>query len=260
METIVDYKTMGGGVAVITLNRAEAANALSREMLRELDRLLDGIEFNPGIRGVILTGSGEKAFCAGADLKERAGMNDREVKETVALIGKVVTKLERLPQPTAAAINGACFGGGLELALACDIRMAADSAKMGLTETSLGIIPGAGGTQRLPRLIGISRAKELIYTARRINAQDALTYGLISYAAPQEDLLDRAMELMLEISKNGPIAVQQAKKAIDLGGQGDLETGLSIEKICYSVTIPTRDRQEGLLAFKEKRQPQYTGE
>ncbi|MFD2972652.1 enoyl-CoA hydratase [Peribacillus deserti] len=260
MRTSINLQITENGAAFITLNRPEAANALSLELLRDLGDTLTKIGLNNDVRAVILTGAGEKAFCAGADLKERAGMSPVEVKQTVSLIGETVRKLENLPQPVIAAINGACFGGGLELALACDIRIASETAKMGLTETSLGIIPGAGGTQRLPRLIGMSKAKELIYTARRLTAEEAVEAGLISKAVPLPDLMEAAGSLGAEIAKNAPIAVMQAKRAIDLGMQTDLATGLKIEEQCYSVTLPTKDRLEGLIAFKEKRQPRYTGE
>ncbi len=147
--------------------RAEAANALSIQMLHEINEALETIQYDRSIRVVIVTGDGEKAFCAGADLKERNGMSEEQVRKTVALIGKTISQFETLAQPVIAAINGVAFGGGLELALACDIRIASSNVKLGLTETALGIIPGAGGTQRLPRLIGVGKAKELIYTARR---------------------------------------------------------------------------------------------
>jgi methylglutaconyl-CoA hydratase len=165
MSTSVLYSALDNGVAILTLNRPEAANALSLTMLNEIREIQQQLKFNRNVRCVIVTGAGEKAFCAGADLKERAQMNETEVRQTVSLIRETIHAFEQLPQPVICAMNGAAFGGGLELALACDIRIAADTAKMGLTETSLGIIPGAGGTQRLPRLIGTGRAKELIYTA-----------------------------------------------------------------------------------------------
>lgn len=247
-------------IATITLNRPEAANAFSRQMLTEFRELIEELKYNSSIRTVILTGSGEKVFCAGADLKERAGMTPIEVKQTVALIRLVINSVEQLPMPVIAAINGVAFGGGLELALACDIRIAAETAKVGLTETSLAIIPGAGGTQRLPRLIGLGKAKELIYTAQRVDAYEAKEIGLVEYVVPKEELLQKAMEIADRIADNGPIAVAQAKIAINKGMEVDLQTGLELEQMAYAMTIPTEDRIEGLTAFKEKRKPQYKGE
>ena len=247
-------------IATITLNRPEAANAFSKQMLFELQETLAGIKFDQTIRTVIITGSGEKVFCAGADLKERSTMSTVEVRQTVSLIRHVVDEVEIMPIPVIAAINGAAFGGGLELALACDIRVAADTAKVGLTETSLAIIPGAGGTQRLPRLIGTGKAKELIYTAKRVDAFEAKELGIIEHVVPIEELFNKALEIATKITENGPIAVSQAKQAINKGIEVDLQTGLEIEKMAYAITIPTKDRIEGLTAFKEKRKPVYKGE
>ncbi|WP_409293132.1 enoyl-CoA hydratase [Peribacillus sp. SCS-37] len=247
-------------IAVILLNRPDAANALSIRLLNELGEIIEEVRNRSDIRAVILTGAGGKAFCAGADLKERAGMSLSEVQKTLALIGSTVTKLASLPQPVIAAVNGACFGGGLELALACDIRIASKTARLGLTETSLGIIPGAGGTQRLPRLIGISMAKELIYTARRLNAEEALSAGILSRVVDGTGLVNHAMDIAKEIAANAPIAVRAAKAAIDQGSGVSLHAGLQIEELCYSRTLATKDRLEGLAAFKEKRRPQYRGE
>lgn len=248
------------GIALITLNRPQAANALSVAMLTELQHMLQQLKFERTIRSVIVTGSGEKAFCAGADLKERANMNETEVRKTVALIRETINEFEQLPQPVICAINGSAFGGGLELALACDICVAADHAQFGLTETSLGIIPGAGGTQRLPRLIGKGKAKELIFTAKRITAAEAAQIGIIEHVVPREQLMEKAIELAQQIARNAPIAVAQAKIAINRGLEADLYTGLKIEQMAYDITIPTKDRLEGLQAFKEKRQPVYKGE
>lgn len=259
-EKVVQVIKSEDGVAVITLNRLEAANALSLQMLYELHEAIYDIKFDRQIRCVIVTGAGDKAFCAGADLKERAGMNMTQVRKTVALIRGNINDLEQLPQPVIAAVNGVAFGGGTELALACDIRVAAETAKFGLTETSLGIIPGAGGTQRLPRLIGKGRAKELIFTARRIDAKEALDIGLVEYVTPAEGALTKAMEIARQIVRNGPIAVTQAKYAINKGSDVDLQTGLAIEQNAYEVVIPTKDRLEGLQAYKEKRSPVYKGE
>jgi len=248
------------GIATITLNRPEAANSFSLQLLYELHEAIYEVKFRSDVRCVIITGAGEKAFCAGADLKERAGMDLTQVKRTVSIIRGNIDDVETLPQPVIAAINGVAFGGGLELALSCDIRIAAEHCKLGLTETSLAIIPGAGGTQRLPRLIGKGKAKELIYTARRITATEALKIGLVEHVVPMESLYEKALVLAREIAKNGPIAIQQAKFAIDKGFETDLKTGLAIEQKSYDIVIPTRDRIEGLQAFKEKRNPIYKGE
>jgi enoyl-CoA hydratase/carnithine racemase len=248
------------GIVLITLNRPEAANALSVQMLEELHEAILTCKFDRSIRCVVISGVGEKAFCAGADLKERAGMDPIQVRKTVSLIRGNINELEALPQPVIAAVNGVAFGGGTELALASDIRVASETAKLGLTETALGIIPGAGGTQRLPRLVGKGRAKELIFTARRIDAWEAREIGLVEYVVPADLLLEKALELANQIVRNGPIAVAQAKFAIDKGYDVDLNTGLAIEQNAYEITIPTKDRIEGLQAFKEKRPPVYVGE
>lgn len=245
-------------IATILLNRPEKANSLSVQMLTELQEIIQNIKYNRAIRCVIITGVGEKAFCAGADLKERATMNDQEVRKTVALIRKTINNIEELPKPVIAAINGVALGGGTELALACDIRIAGQSAMLGLTETSLGIIPGAGGTQRLTRLIGKGKAKELIYTAKKVSANEAKQIGLVEYV--EEDFLEKAHSLAQLICKNAPIAITQAKLAIDKGYEMDLQAGLAFEQAAYEITIPTKDRLEGLNAFKEKRPPNYIGE
>jgi len=259
MTQLVRFELLEGSIGLITLSRPEAANAMSVQLLRELSDTLDQINGDPAVRVVLLTGAGEKAFCAGADLKERKGMSDRQVKQIVQLIGATVAKVETLAQPVIAVLNGVAFGGGLELALACDLRIAATHVKLGLTETSLGIIPGAGGTQRLPRLIGLGKAKELIYTARRLNAEEAENYGIIEYVYEGHEVLDKAQQLALEMAKNAPLSLVQAKVAINQGVEVDLATGLKIESLAYSALIPTEDRLEGLLAFQEKRAPQYSG-
>lgn len=247
------------GIIIITLNRPDSANALSLKMLNELKELINDIKFDHTARCIIITGAGEKAFCAGADLKERAKMDSTKTRKTVSLIKEVINSFENLPKPVIAAINGGAFGGGTELALAADIRIAATNAKFGLTETSLGIIPGAGGTQRLPRLIGKGKAKELIFTARRIDSAEAEKIGLVEYVIPLEKLLEKSIKIALQIAANAPIAVSQAKIAIDKGYDVDLNTGLAIEQSAYEITIPTNDRQEGLKAFQEKRKPRYKG-
>ncbi|NEN81367.1 enoyl-CoA hydratase [Paenibacillus elgii] len=260
MEKTVLSTSIGNGIVLITLNRPEAANALSIKMLEELRDAVVACKFDRSVRCIVVTGAGEKAFCAGADLKERAGMDMNQVRRTVALIRECINALEALPQPVIAAVNGAALGGGAELVLACDLRIASETATFALTETSLGIIPGAGGTQRLPRLIGKGRAKELIFTARKIDAEEARGMGLVEHVTPPESLLDKALEIAGRIARNAPVAVAQAKFAIDKGFDADLSTGLAIEHNAYEVTIPTKDRLEGLEAFKNKRSPIFKGE
>ena len=256
---LIEYKIMKEHIAVVTLNRPKVSNALSTQMIRAINHTFEKIAKNPSIYCTIITGAQDKAFCAGADLKERLKMTEKQVVETVREIGSMVSHIEQLPMPIIAALNGAAFGGGLELALACDFRIAADHIKLGLTETSLGIIPGAGGTQRLPRLIGTGQAKRLIYTAQPIGAEEASQIGLVEKIVKSTDLLNEAIKLAEIIASNGPIAIRQAKIAIDLGMKTDLAMGLSVEHESYLQTIHTEDRLEGLRAFQEKRRPHYKG-
>lgn len=247
-------------LAFITINRPEQLNCFDLEALTQLEEVIDEIKFNKNIRAVIITGAGEKAFSTGADLRERRTLSEKDVRRNVNLIRDVFSRIEELPQPTIAAVNGYAFGGGLELALACDLRIAVKEAIMGLTEVSLGIIPGAGGTQRLSRLIGISKAKELIFTARKISAEVARDFEIVNKVVEREQLLSASVELADEIIKNAPLAVTQAKFAIHYGSNVDLKTGLAIESKAYEVIIPTKDRLEALEAFKEKRTPIFKGE
>jgi len=249
-----------GGVATITLNRPKVMNAFNFDLLRALEEKIAEIRFRADIRVVIITGAGDKAFCAGADLKERATMSRAQVKEFIFTIRNLFTGIENLNKPVIAAVNGVALGGGTELALACDIRLASDSASMGLTEARLAIIPGAGGTQRLPRLIGRSKAKELIFTGKRVDASEALDIGLVNQVCPQDELLPTCRAMAAQICECGPLAVEQAKYAIDNGLETDITTGLAIESNAYWLLIPTEDRLEGLAAFKEKRKPAYRGQ
>lgn len=248
-----------GNLAIITLNRPDSMNAFNYEMLRELGQVTEAIRINPDIRVVIFTGAGEKAFSVGADLKERKTLTEQQVKRNIYKIGEVFSSIESLPQPTIAMMNGYAFGGGMELALSCDFRITAHDITLGLTETSLAIIPGAGGTQRLPRLIGESRAMELILTARRLNAEEALSYGILTKVVAKESLLEETGKFADMMLANGPVALQQAKFAIKHGMNADLQTGLHIERKAYEMTIPTEDRVEALMAFSEKRKPQFKG-
>ncbi|RSK49134.1 enoyl-CoA hydratase-related protein [Bacillus canaveralius] len=252
--------TTEGHIAVVTLNREDALNAFNYETLAELETLVEEIRVNKEIRVVIFTGAGEKAFSVGADLKERKTLTEQEVKRNLYKINEVFNLIDQLPQPTIAAINGYAFGGGMELALACDIRIGAEGTQMGLTETSLAIIPGAGGTQRLPRLIGQSKALELILTARRLTSEEAYEYGLLNKISKREQLQADCLAMAESMLNNGPIALQQAKFAIKNGMNTDLQTGMQIERKAYEITIPTADRLEALQAFSEKRKPEYKGE
>jgi len=247
------------GITILTLNRPEVMNSFNFELLHALKEEIDTLKFKPGIRVVIITGAGQQAFCAGADLKERTTMSELQVKSFIFTIRNLFTSIEYLNKPVIAAINGVALGGGTELSLACDIRIASLNASMGLTETRLAIIPGAGGTQRLPRLIGRGKAKELIFTGRRVSAGEALQIGLVNQICEPESLLEECLKMAAMICETGPIAIEQAKYAINYGLETDLHTGLGIESNAYWVTIPTEDRLEGLAAFKEKRKPVYKG-
>ena len=248
-----------GSVVILTLNRPEVMNAFNFILLHELKEKIEELRFRSDVRVVIITGAGQKAFCAGADLKERITLSDVQVKEFIFTIRNLFTSIEYLNKPVIAAVNGVALGGGTELALASDIRIASLNATMGLTETRLAIIPGAGGTQRLPRLVGRGKAKELIFTGKRVGAEEALQIGLVNQICEQDVLLDECMEMAKLICETGPIAIEQAKYAINFGLETDLTTGLAIESNAYWVTIPTEDRLEGIAAFREKRKPVYKG-
>lgn len=246
-------------VVIIRIDRPERMNCFDYPTLVELQQMVTTVRHDPTIRVVIFTGTG-KAFSAGADLKERVTLNETEVRRNVEAIRDVFTDIAHLPQPTIAAVNGHALGGGFEWMLACDFRIIVEGALVGLTETSFGIIPGAGGTQRLPRLIGETRAKELIFTARKIDAQTAEQYGIVSrVVATGEELMAVCLSFADEMLQNGPVAIRQAKQAIDQGLDQSLSEGLKIETSAYEAVIPTEDRLEALRAFAEKRTPQFQG-
>ncbi|KAL4154987.1 hypothetical protein PRNP1_007101 [Phytophthora ramorum] len=248
------------GIALFTMDRPETRNALGRQFMAEFRQALDQVRYDPKVRVVIVRSVVPKVFCAGADLKERLGMSPPEAAASSRGYRTGFTDLEQLPMPTIAAIEGAALGGGMEMALACDLRIAGAKAILGFPETSLAILPGAGGTQRASRLIGISKAKELIFTSRRLNSEAAEKVGLADYAVPEGKAYDKALEIAREILPNGPVGVRMAKEAIMRGSEVDIATGMAIENACYAQVIPTKDRIEGLVAFKEKRKPQYKGE
>eukprot|EP01040_Poterioochromonas_malhamensis_P004803 gene4803-5155_t len=249
-----------GKVAHLVLNRHEGKNSLSKQMISEFNAAVNELHNDNVVRAIVVKSTVDKVFCAGADLKERATMPDSEVPLFVKKLRDSFHAVSKLPVPTIAAIDGAALGGGLELALACDIRVAGEKALLGLPETALGIIPGAGGTQRLPRVVGVAKAKELIFTAARLSPKESKEIGLIAEAVTEKTASVRAHEIAVKISENGPIALRMAKRAIDEGVQVDLETALSkVEFECYGGVVDTADRKEGLLAFKEKRKPNYQG-
>jgi enoyl-CoA hydratase/carnithine racemase len=260
MEEKVLLKEEKDGIVTLTLNRPKVMNCLNFELLHALKRRVEELRFNTTARVLIITAAGEKAFCAGADLKERATLSPIEVKEFIFTIRDLFAGIENLNKPVIAAVNGIALGGGTELALASDIRIASTNASLGLTETRLAIIPGAGGTQRLPRLVGRGKAKELIFTGRRVDAAEALNIGLVNSTCAPEELLNECRKMAAMICETGPVAIEQAKYAINYGLEADLATGMAIESNAYWVCIPTKDRLEGLAAFKEKRKPVYKGE
>jgi enoyl-CoA hydratase/carnithine racemase len=248
-----------GSAVWLTLHRPLAANALSRALVVALRQELARLVSEPGLTAVVIMGEAGKAFCAGADLKERLGMTLAETRSFLDDLGGLTLDIEAFPRPVIAALSGAALGGGLEIALACDLRLAAESASMGLSEVRLGIIPGAGGTQRLARLCGVAAAKDLIMTARRIDAATALALGLVSRVVPDLELRDAVVRLCDELAAAGPLALAQAKRAVDEGFGKPMGEALAIERRCYEVVLASDDRNEGLRAFAEKRPPRYLG-
>lgn len=249
-----------GAVAVVTLDNPARMNALSRSLTRELGRVGRELRDSTETRAIVVTGAGDQAFCAGADLKERRGMSDDEVREQLRQYPEEFGWLETSPVPVVAAINGVALGGGLEIALLCDLRVAAEHALLGLPETGLGIIPAAGGTQRLTRAVGEPRAKELILLGRRISASHALAIGLVNRVTrPGVNLLADTLEWIRPIAEGAPIAQRAALAAIDAALQLDLPAGLARERELYEGCLASEDRREALSAFAEKRKPTFRG-
>jgi enoyl-CoA hydratase/carnithine racemase len=248
-----------GTVAVWTIDREARMNALSRATLLAFGKLARDAVANPSIRAIVVTGAGDKAFCAGADLKERQGMSENDVRVQVELYRSELGPLDRSPKPVIAAINGVAFGGGLELALVCDLRVAAKHALLGLPETTLGIIPGAGGTQRLPRVVGEARAKEMILLGRRLTADEALAWGLVNRVT-DANVVDDTVAWIEPIASGAPVAQAAALEAVDRSWGTSLEIGLELEKVSYDKTLVSEDRREALKAFAEKRKPQFRGQ
>lgn len=249
------------GVATLTLNRPDAMNAITQRMKDELAAVLDAVEADDAVRVLLVTGAGPKAFCAGADIKERSGQ-DPTPAEFIArqrATHRLFTRIEQLDRPVICAINGVAFGGGAEIALCADLRVMSASASIGLTEVNLGVVPAGGGTQRLPRLIGAARAKELIFTGARLSAADALAIGLVNRVVPAESLMAEALALARTIAAKPPLAVRFAKRAIDQGLQADAQTAMAVELYAAAILFDTDDRREGMRAFVDKRAPVFRG-
>jgi enoyl-CoA hydratase len=247
-------------ILLVTLNRPEAANALNTQMGLDLMELFEHLSIDlEGLRAAILTGQGSKAFCAGGDLKQRNGMTDEAWQAQHLIFERMLRAILACPIPVIAAVNGAAFGGGCEIACAADFVYASTDARFALTEVTLGIMPGAGGTQTLTRAVGERRAKELILSGLPFSALEAEAWGLVNRVLPQEQLLEATFAIAARIAGNGPISVRQAKQAIHRGLQMSLADGLAFEIEAYNRLVPTEDRREGVLAFNERRKPNFQG-
>ena len=244
-------------IAVVTINRPKSLNALNSETLAELNTCLAEIEGRTDIKVVILTGSGSKSFVAGADISEMVNATPAEGRAMGLLAREAFGRLENMPQVTIAAVNGFALGGGCEISMACDIRVDAENAKFAQPECGLGILPGFGGTQRLARLVGKGRAKEMIFTCDMIDAQDAYRIGLANHVVPQEELLDYCKAMAGRIMKNAPYAVSLAKQVINSGADMDLDNGLKLEANIFGLSFSTEDKKEGMTAFLEKRKEKH---
>ncbi|KAG8374667.1 hypothetical protein BUALT_Bualt10G0019800 [Buddleja alternifolia] len=248
------------GILEVNLERPGTKNAIGKDMLRGLQYTFEAVNNDHAAKVLLISSSVSKVFCAGADLKERKTMSPSEVQEFVYSLRSTFSYLEALHVPTIAVIEGAALGGGLEMALSCDLRICGEDAVLGLPETGLAIIPGAGGTQRLPRLVGRSIAKELIFTGRKVGGRDAFSMGLVNHCVPAGEAHTKAIEIARDINQKGPLAIRMAKRAIDGGVEVSMMSGLELEEDCYEQLLHTKDRLEGLAAFAERRKPNYTGE
>ena len=247
------------GIAIITINRPDALNALNAETIDEILQCLEDIAKDDNVRAVILTGAGPKAFCAGADIKAMKGMTALDARKLSQMGYKLCKAIENLEKPVIAAINGYALGGGLEVAMACDLRIASEKARMGQTEINIGLIPGWGGTQRLPRLVGKTLAKEMVFTGKMIDAQTAYQRGLVNKVVSPEQLMDAAKEMAKELASKAPVALKLSKMLINHGLETDLDTALVLEREAFGVVASTEDLQEGVSAFLEKRKPVFKG-
>ena len=257
------YKTLiyekKDNIGVLTINRPEKMNALSNELIEELSQFLDDVQNDEELRILVITGAGEKAFVAGADIQElvdRDALLGRKVSRTRQ---EIFSRIENLPIPVMAAVNGYALGGGLELALACSIRICSEQAQFGAPEVKLGIIPGDGGTQRLPRLVGLGRAMEMILTGDFIDAREAYRIGLVNQVTSHDELMEKAMDLAKKIAKRPPLAVRYAKEAVNRSQEGDTISGYALESYLHALTCTTEDKKEGVKAFLEKRKGTFKG-
>jgi enoyl-CoA hydratase len=245
---------------LVTLNRPEIANAMNTQMGLELLEIFDGFCAGPNRqRCIVLTGAGAKVFCAGGDLRQRNGMTDEMWQDQHLIFERMIRAVMGCPVPIVAAVNGAAYAGGMEISLCADFIYAAEHARFALTEVTLGIMPGAGGTQNLPRAVGARRAKEILLTGRPFSAQQALDWGMVNRICKAERLLAEALETAAVICENAPISTRQIKQSVNMGLNTDLQTGMMFEIEAYNRLIPTDDRREGILAFNEKRKPVYQG-
>jgi len=260
MEYMDILITKEGAVATIAINRPKVLNAIRDNTMFEIQNALNDIEKDDAIRVVVLTGTGDKAFVAGGDISIMAqGAGAVDVIHSLPAGQQITWNIEHFTKPVVARINGIALGGGTELALCCDIRVAADTAIMGVPEINLGIIPGYGGTQRLPRIVGVGMAKKLVLTGEHINAQEAYRIGLVDMIVPKAELDEAVAKLCKRIASKSPIALAMGKEAINMGMQADLRTGLSIEARCFCMCFGSEDRVEGMNAFLEKRKPEFKG-
>lgn len=256
----ISYDKKEGSIGVLIINRPKVLNALNWDTLRELREFFEDVLPKEGLKALVVTGAGEKAFVAGADIEQMNSMQPREFQEYVDYAHRVFELLEGGSCPSIAAINGYALGGGCELALACDIRIASEKAKMGFPEVKLGIFPGWGGTQRITRVLGLGKTKELVFTGDMIDAEEALRIGLVERVVPHGEVMTEALGLAGVIAKRGPIAVRMSKTAINSGSEMDLQKALLLEKTLVSLCFDSTDRIEGMQAFLEKREPSFTGE
>lgn len=258
-STLTVTRSADGYVVTVELNRPEALNAMNTAMGEDLLRCFEDLQRDQAVRAVVFTGAGSKAFCVGGDLKERLGMTDEAWRAQHVIFEAAAARVLHCPVPVIAAVEGFAMGGGCEMAVLSDLIVASETAVFAVPEVTRGIFPGVGGTQLLPRILGAPMAKEMIFTGRRVDAREALAKGLVNHLVPAGQARAKALEIAATIADNGPIAVRQAKKAVNWGSETDLETGMALAIEAYNNTVTTEDRLEGVRAFNEKRKPRFQG-